>query len=93
MKADIEQALFCCGRDRVFQRENGGKPSVAIRWERPVAPSPDRSLFLVRDGDTLDEAGAASAGAYAKRLRDVAAQYTSQAEAIERALAHALVRP
>lgn len=86
MKSNVENALYHCGRDRVLHREYGGRPAVAIRWDEPRVQSPDNTKFLVREADTLDEAGALAAAHYANRLRDAAKELQNQAERIELAL-------
>jgi hypothetical protein len=88
MKRNIEDALAACGRDRVMQREFGAKPSIAIRFdpERRVVAADGTASFLVREADTLDEAGALAAAAFAARLREIATDLVAQAERIERAL-------
>lgn len=89
MKSNIENALYHCGRDRVMQREFGGTPSVAIRWDGDRdarVTSPDGTKFLVRDAETIDEAGHLAAIAFAARLREVAKSFEAQAARIILAL-------
>ena len=91
MKRNIEDALSACGRDRVMHREFSGRPAVAIRWDQDLwnlkANSPDSTeKFLVKEADTLDEAGKMAAEAFAIRLREIAKAYTTWADRIEQAL-------
>ena len=89
MKSNVESALHLCGRDRVMQNErrlDNGKASIAIRWDEQRVQSPDDTRFLVRDGDTIDEAGEAAARAFAKRLRERSRDLADWASGIERAL-------
>ena len=90
MKANIENALLLCGRERVMHRE-GRDPnaSVAIRWDpsvRNVTAADGTERFLVRSGDDLDEAGEQAARAFAARIREVARDLGEWADRIERAL-------
>lgn len=88
MKSNIENALHLCGRDRVLHREFGGAPSVAIRYDGPARiVSPDGTqAYLVRDGASLDEAGAAAAKAFAESIRNESKRLEAWAANIERAL-------
>lgn len=80
MKPHIEDALALCGRDRVMHREFGDqRPAVAIRWDEVRITAPDEQRFLVREADTLDEAGAAAARAYADRLAEMGRALQEQA--------------
>jgi len=88
ISSPVEDALAACGRERVFHRIQGGA-SVAIRWDdqhRVTAPADGCERHLVRNGDTLDEAGAAAAASFAMRLREQARSLDGWAERIERHL-------
>lgn len=89
MKPNVENALHACGRERVLHREFGGRPAVAIRWDGParVTAADGTTPMLVREADTLDEAGAAAAEAFAARLDEIADGLRSQARRIREHLA------
>jgi hypothetical protein len=88
MKSNVENALYHCGRDRVMHREFGGPPSVAIRYDGPVRiVSPEGTeSYLVRKGETLDEAGTLAARAFAEQIRKESKRLVEWADRIERAL-------
>src|SRR5688572_2547714 len=95
MKRSIEDALHACGRDRVHHRDCTGcgvehqhRAGVAIRFDPGVQiVAPDGTTkFLVREADTLDEAGYLAASAFAERLREISRDLLAWADRIERPL-------
>lgn len=61
--------------------------SVAIRWDEPRVISADGTeKYLVRRGDSLDEAGESAAKVFAARLRDQAKAWALLADDIDAAL-------
>lgn len=85
MKQTVETALHRCGRERVMHNE--AAKSIAIRWDEPRVTGGDGTeRYLVRRGDSLDDAGEAAAKAFAARLRDQAKQWAAWADRIDAAL-------
>jgi hypothetical protein len=87
VKDNVENALYHCGRERVFHRD-GPIPAIAIRWDGPpriVAPDGTQA-YLVSKGETLDDAGEQAATRFAEAIRSEAKRLTEWADTIESAL-------
>lgn len=86
----VENALYACGRERIFSRDGYGeqKPAIAIRFDGVKVDPPDTTKPVIMcEGSTHDDAGEAAARAFVSRLRDAAKNLTGWADRIEKALA------
>lgn len=84
----VEDALAACGRERVLHRDDSHGPSIAIRYDidARVTSADGTERFLVRNANTLDEAGFAAARDFALRVREQAKAMDEWADRIERSL-------
>jgi hypothetical protein len=89
LRTDTENALYACGRDRVFHND-GQPPSVAIRWtDKPGPWSADEKWIIGRaegPAEGHDAAGRKAARAFAIKVREHGKALLEWADRIEKAL-------